>query len=507
MAQGLGCRVRDIGGSCRRDPASQSTTDDYPRLFADERSWSNGSPRRCSEGGVDGTYWDRSSRRAFAVIGARGSDELLRVMFCAAALTVTPSQVEAQTEPERPIFQVREVLRIGADPAVPDWQAFAREPKLLLGDAGRLYVMPTADDQRVRVIDHAGDFVQYVGRSGAGPGEFRLMARMGLVRDTLWIMDGMSLRMSFFGPGGEHLETGSAVAPAAGVTPGVMSDYGSMYPLVDGRALWIPPAVFGTSNERLRLPLLLGSRSASAVHRDTVAWLLHPTGTEAAGVRSSRTITKIPPLYAITPQGDGVVVADWHMDNPTAVVVRRHDVKGVIVWEAVLELSRRPIPPEARHRFVEERVARIRSLLDRVRRGGRTDIPIPDDLREQVIDGSIIPGYYAPVDAVFATAEGRVWLHLTDGPDDEEGPWFVIGPDGEVEFLVRAPDGVRFQTAFRDRVWGTGTGSFDVPYIGLYEVIAAPSFRQRGQDRVSPLRSPGTHVVIRPQLVSHHHSR
>ncbi len=409
------------------------------------------------------------------IVGCR-SLELIRITACVSALATAPSQVETQTRPERSILQAREVLRIGAGSAVPDWQAFTQEPELLLDDVGRLYVMPTADDQRVRVIDRTGEFMWYVGRAGEGPGEFRNLARMGLVRDTLWVMDGMSLRVSFFGPGGEHLETGSPAVLPGGVTPGVMSDYGSMYPLVDGRALRIPPAAHRAPNERLRLPLLLGSRSASAVDQDTVAWLLHPTGPMAAGVRRSVTITETPPLYSVTPGGDGIVVVDWHTDNPVSVVVRHYDVTGRVVSKVGLEFPLRWISPEARERFIDDGVGAIRSLLSRVRNAGRTDIPLPGNLREQFIEGSIIPDYYAPVDAFFVTPEGRVWLHQTDGPD-VSGRWVVIGPDGEVEFLVQAPDGVRFQTAFRDRVWGTGTAAFDVPYIGLYELTEATMCR------------------------------
>ena len=96
---------------------------------------------------------------------------------------------------------------------------------------------------------------------------------------------------------------------------------------------------------------------------------------------------------------------------------------------------------------------------------------VPGNLRAAVEEGLILPDYYAPVQGMLVTRAGRVWLRETTTPDIYEGQWVVLGPDGEAEFRVPAPEGVVFRAIDGDRVWATSTSELDVPFIVLYELV------------------------------------
>ena len=105
---------------------------------------------------------------------------------------------------------------------------------------------------------------------------------------------------------------------------------------------------------------------------------------------------------------------------------------------------------------------------------------VPDDLRAAVVEGLALPDHYSPVDDMFATQDDRIWLRETVAEGDG-GDWFVVGPDGRVEFRVRSPPGVSFETARGNRVWGVGKDEMDMTYIVLYE-LSQPEQGKEGRE-------------------------
>lgn len=83
----------------------------------------------------------------------------------------------------------------------------------------------------------------------------------------------------------------------------------------------------------------------------------------------------------------------------------------------------------------------------------------------------MLSDFYAPIESLLVTRAGRVWLRETTIADVYEGLWVVLGPDGEAEFRVSAPEGMAFRAVHGDRVWATGTTELDVPYIVVYELV------------------------------------
>ena len=368
---------------------------------------------------------------------------------------------------EVPVREAREVLRHGDGADVPDWAAFVHEPSLMLDSKDRLYVSPGGGAPRVRVLDEDGAFVRYVGRRGNGPGEFMFIGRMGLAGDTLWIMG--EERTSFFDMEGVHLKTEPTVRPYPGRPRTYGLGDGWTRPLGDGRALYGAPHPDDEPYERENVPLMVGPRTTTG-GRDTVAFVPSPRGMAIEGVAVSHSFppVKLSPLYSPLADGQGVAVASWTADKPGEVALRYFGLTGEVSSEHVLGFPVRELSPKTRERFIDEAVDKTRAMWEFHRKHFDN---VPSDLRAAVVDGlKYLPDHYSPVDAMFATQDDRIWLRATV-VDGEGGDWYVVGPEGRVEFRVRPPPGVSFEAARRNRVWGVGKGYLDVAYIALYELL------------------------------------
>ena len=400
-------------------------------------------------------------------------EELASRLGAAATLSIaalpaaTQAADELRQDMDVPAREAVEVLRHGEGMDVPDWAAFARAPALMLDAEGRLYVRAPSDP-RVRVLDGNGGFLRYVGRSGNGPGEFTSIAGLGLAGDTLWLKDFPTGRLSFFRLDGMHLKT----EPYAPAYPNVARTYGAgdgwTNPLGDGRALYMGSNTGSGGQEQV--PLMVGDRTATA-RRDTLAFVLRPGGMHVRGVGTFWwEPVKRAPIHSLLANGKGVATATWTADAPGEVVLRRYGVEGEVSSEHVLRFPAREISSEARDRLIAEGVEKAKGPWEAQRkRDGR----VPGDLRAAVVEGLALPRRYSPVDAMFATQDDRIWLRAT-AVDGEGGDWFVVGPEGRVEFRVRPPPGVSFKAAGGNRVWGVGKGRLDTPYIALYE-LSPPS--------------------------------
>ena len=82
------------------------------------------------------------------------------------------------------------------------------------GTKGDLEVGPNGDiytfhgqEHNIRVHSAEGRLIRTIGRQGEGPGEFKGSGRMGILGDSLWVLDFGTYRYSFFrlGPAGSLL--------------------------------------------------------------------------------------------------------------------------------------------------------------------------------------------------------------------------------------------------------------------------------------------------------------
>jgi hypothetical protein len=131
--------------------------------------------------------------------------------------------------PQVPTLTLVEETRIGA---IDGPTALTEIVDLAVGADGRIYVAQW-NVAEVVVFDRAGRMNARIGRSGAGPGEFRSPSRLGWSGDTLWVADPPQSRVSFFVEGRltreDHLRPppGVFLAPVGALRDGsILSERG-----------------------------------------------------------------------------------------------------------------------------------------------------------------------------------------------------------------------------------------------------------------------------------------
>jgi len=367
------------------------------------------------------------------------------------------SQLITDAEP----MEACEVLRLGGGLDVPEWLAFSSAPSLMPDAMGRILVR-AGQVAEITVLDADGGYVRTIGGKGEGPGEFVFIRDMGFAGDTLWLQNWPVLHLSFFDSAGAHLKTERDHGPPS---TGPHTDRTSI-PLAGGRGFYIPAT--GPHDEaRVRLPMTVGSRSDES--RDTLAFRFDDTDMAIPGVGVwAFRATVTPPIHRLDPEGSGIVIADWVPDRPEVVTVRRFDEYGALTRESTIAAELRPIPSDVKRAFIEEGMKKAEGPYESARRMGQR---VPRSLRAAVEEGLLLPDFYAPIRSILVTRAGRVWLRETTIADEYEGEWVVLGPDGEAEFRVSAPEGITFRAVHGDRVWATGTTELDVPFIVVYELV------------------------------------
>jgi hypothetical protein len=96
--------------------------------------------------------------------------------------------------------------------------AWARDGSVAIGQA---------QDQAIRYFNAQGNPIGRIGRSGEGPGEFRMMLRAGWLGDTLWVFDNMLRRVTLIAPPIRLLRS-LPVPQTARLASGVEIKYGTV---------------------------------------------------------------------------------------------------------------------------------------------------------------------------------------------------------------------------------------------------------------------------------------
>jgi hypothetical protein len=95
-----------------------------------------------------------------------------------------------------PAWRAEEVVTIGGDSGD---ASFLSVRSLLFGKGGELHVLDYGSKE-IKVFDPAGSFLRRIGRTGAGPGEFRDPYSLAWLGDTLALLDPGNSRIGLFGP-------------------------------------------------------------------------------------------------------------------------------------------------------------------------------------------------------------------------------------------------------------------------------------------------------------------
>jgi hypothetical protein len=362
-----------------------------------------------------------------------------------------------------------EELRVGS-PDHPQL-AFTWFRDLEVGPDGTIYTVHPQENA-IRVHDSAGAFLRTIGRAGEGPGEFDSPGPIGMLGDTLWVLDYGTYRFSFFDLAGNLL--GSQRIPIdLGDTPDERPPRPNGL-LSDGSIFGSPPAWSRlVASGEITTDVVLRLDSTGAVMDTIASYSLENSVWEVADPDNPGAWG----TYAGQPFSDTELVRPSYYQP---VVVRVNRAAATTEGRATFHVMARTFggdtlfsrqfsytPMVLETALVDSVVEARAAAVIRFRRGAIT----PAQAAEWARDALYTPDFHPPVSDMLIGRDGSVWLRGED-PGESTVEWRILSPAGEPLGVVRLPVGFRIMLADRSRAWGTEYDELDVPYIVRYRIVS-----------------------------------
>ena len=299
-----------------------------------------------------------------------------------------------------------------------------------------------------RAVGFLGMDLRYlgrVGRSGEGPGEFRVVGRHGRRGDTLWVDDPVRRRLVLLSSRGEFIgytATPNAIADDvhSQAVPGKLTQP-TIEGMLAGRQMVASASVRGSDGklDGAVIGVLDGEgrlvRKAFRVPKDDCV-------VEASGSnwRGARVIPYCPrPLWSVTEGAERVVVAitlapseQWWRVKVVGVTL-----SGDPVFVRELRYPRIFVPERER--------SRVRDRATTVSRSG----PIAAGSGSPPLSESGLS--YPPIQSLLLGQDSTVWL-LEYHPDAGEN-WLVLAPNGQDVGRIRLSGGEHLVAGGGGRIW------------------------------------------------------
>jgi hypothetical protein len=282
------------------------------------------------------------------------------------------------------LFRCEPLLTLREDPAVPASLLF-QPGSIDLGPDGCYYVADTGNN-RIAVFDPQGTYLRFFGRTGDGPGEFRMMEVQWLAGDSLSVFDYSNQRTS-------HLRT-----------DGTLLDL--FHSPIGGYALWLDRTRSGRylqEGVRVELQGVTGSTEYRVV-------IAAPIGRDTLAVIRTALVPESYMKREVFPEGGMISVATflpfagtpsitWHPDHGLLLVdgdrpeLTWYSAEGQPRLRIKADLPVVPVTAAMRESFLEKQRAQADQRTDR---RGRNPLPIEDypfpetagSFRRVVVDGA-----------------------------------------------------------------------------------------------------------------------
>jgi hypothetical protein len=340
-----------------------------------------------------------------------------------------------------------------------------------IGPDGSIYTLhPT--EAIIRQFDAAGSLVRTIGGRGGGPGEFQRPRAMGMVGDTLWVLDSDGYRVSQFGLGGDFLgsfqvpfDMGgtdlSALPPRAegllfdgtvhGAPPGPASA------LADGSLREVRPVLMSRTGEvTLALP---------SVPYSNLVWDISIPGTGGGSYRPQPYADSPIHTYSLTELALLVVDrAAPHTAEDAMYRVIKLGFGGDTLFERRFRFDPLPIDEVA-----------LDSLLDRFAESSAQSrlFSIAEGEARRLAESTLYrPAYRPGVRHLIPGRDGSVAIGLEPG-DAEMAIWLFLDSDGEPVGRATLPSNVLIRQIELPLLWGVETDDLDVPYVVRYRVATS----------------------------------
>lgn len=398
-------------------------------------------------------------------------------LYMLLALLASSTQVVIGQEPHQPgeeacgkIWTLAEALRIGS---LDGDQALSGVLDLDVGPDGNVYVAQ-AFTPHVAVFSSGGELLRTIGRSGGGPGEFDgWPARLGWVRDTLWVSDHSTTKL--FGADGHEARRvqfshgmgveGSRFKPGAPLADGTFLGRrvltGDIPRFFTADSLSVPQ--FDADGELVGVIAKIAQPMRVRLPNDSYA--MHP-------LADWRGVSTVP--LEVTANGTAVIfVANVRTASPATFDLVRLGIDGDTLMVRRIPYDPRPVSSSEEDWLREvfagwmagdylERPSAFLSeaTLERRRRDASAAI--------------VMPRYHPPVREIVGE-DGTIWVLRELNLPDRVDVWEVYGPDGALDGLVRITAGrsglapwlprLKIFRADREEVWGRTIDELHVPYV------------------------------------------
>jgi hypothetical protein len=362
--------------------------------------------------------------------------------------------------------------------------ALSRVAAILPMEDGGIWILETSE-RDIRVHGADGKFVQRIGKSGDGPGEFMLPGKLGWwgsSKDTVWVSDLGERRLSLFDARGTFVR--SMNMPFV-THDSVFSINQPAAVLADGTALQLA-AYKPTETEWRDFPLVRYDLANGIVTKE----LLRVDRSTTVALRAKDRIVSTTahplsdaPLVAYSPDGSRVVVVDRTVGAPAVaappagaaprlapskegeVSVLVMDTTGDTIFARAYPHEATPLPQAEADSLL---APRLQSFLQFTRMEGS----LSDTDAEALFKESVkLPTVRPPVQSVFVGSDGSIWLGWAGAPGTEQR-WTVLSETGDPVASVSYPRALDVRAVGKSWLWAAQAGGDGALQLVRYRVEA-----------------------------------
>ena len=343
------------------------------------------------------------------------------------------------------------------------------------GLGGRVYVV-VLSDPTIHVFGPNLTYERRIGRGGSGPGEFRSAPQIGFKADTLWALDAVLRRATFFTPEGFLIGVTSFATASSAAEGRGMEAAKPVGILFDGQLLMrqAPPMTptATTSNAEAGLKLLRMPFDGQDI--DTVAVLSIKKAVISAQLPQGIRLTLRRPwsfsdLLAVSSNGKHIAVVSQppaHEDGRGQYTVSRFDTRGELVFTRTFRYDAERLQTDEVDAYLDSKVEDIVSAasLPRAR------------VRETLEDAFAFPKYRPGVvgrgrdpirGGVLVGADGQIWIGRDTGTVTS---WNILGASGDVAATIPISSDIQLVEVAGSVVWGVLVDSDGLPQLSRFVV-------------------------------------
>jgi hypothetical protein len=399
------------------------------------------------------------------VVSLRSAARLFGVA-AAASLTWTAAGAQLTAPPRSLVLEAR--IGGAADDLVPiSAAAVSRSGRVAFGQG---------QDNQVRVYDAAGKQLFRFGRAGDGPGEFRLIASLGWIGDSLWVYDRRRGRVTIIRPDGRmarEVTLPTMRFPGGPNTPSIVDSPVPVAMFSDGSMLLDAPAnlpprdsLTGLESDAHRQII---SADARGVVRRAIAAVPQDAGTFYVSLGGGMYGYGVPfrhrPFASYGADGTRMAFLTTQATSRSGTLTLTVlDAKGDTTLVRRYPFTGTPIPA----RVLDSVIAAYGGAGPHPA-GRRGPPPAVISTAQATVRGKS-PSVYPYIVAFQVGTDGTIWIRPANRAGEALHPWIMLDERGNPVASIALPRRQTLITGSRTQLWSVGYDADDLPTIFRYRI-------------------------------------